>query len=189
MITTAVLGGTLCCLLLVMALGCACKLYSLHTVGYRNNMRLSQSVQSTHTNSSSVIAPLINTSNNMPTIASTSSSSSANESNTSTSSPTLFTNLASILRRPFAPLNSTTASSAPNSSSNNNATSASLISSALLAHTNPQPHTAPHSQFNLGSNLNANPPTMSASTQAWVMPNRPILSFFSKKNGVCIGNA
>ena len=45
-ITTAVLGGTLCCLLLVMALGCACKLYSLHTVGYRNNIRLSQSVQS-----------------------------------------------------------------------------------------------------------------------------------------------
>jgi len=45
-ITTAVLGGTLCCLLLVMALGCACKLYSLHTVGYRNNIRLTQSVQS-----------------------------------------------------------------------------------------------------------------------------------------------
>ena len=45
-ITTAVLGGTLCCLLLVMALGCACKLYSLHTVGYRNSIRLTQSVQS-----------------------------------------------------------------------------------------------------------------------------------------------
>lgn len=45
-ITTAVLGGTLCCLLLVMALGCACKLYTLHTVGYRNSLRLSQSVQS-----------------------------------------------------------------------------------------------------------------------------------------------
>lgn len=43
-ITTAVLGGTLCCLLLVMALGCACKLYTLHTVGYRNSIRLSQSV-------------------------------------------------------------------------------------------------------------------------------------------------
>lgn len=43
-ITTAVLGGTLCCLLLVMALGCACKLYTLHTVGYRNSVRLSQSV-------------------------------------------------------------------------------------------------------------------------------------------------
>jgi hypothetical protein len=45
-ITTAVLGGTLCCLLLVMALGCACKLYTLHTVGYRTNLRLSQSMHS-----------------------------------------------------------------------------------------------------------------------------------------------
>lgn len=44
-ITTAVLGGTLCCLLLVMALGCACKLYSLRTIEYRTNLRLSGSSQ------------------------------------------------------------------------------------------------------------------------------------------------
>ncbi|CAF1047816.1 unnamed protein product [Brachionus calyciflorus] len=41
-ITTAVLGGTLCCLLLVMALGCACKLYTLHTATYRGSFRFSQ---------------------------------------------------------------------------------------------------------------------------------------------------
>ena len=40
-ITTAVLGGTLCCLLLVMALGCACKLYALHTAAYRGSFRFS----------------------------------------------------------------------------------------------------------------------------------------------------
>ncbi len=38
-ITTAVLGGTLCCLLLVMALGCACKLYTLRSIEYRANRR------------------------------------------------------------------------------------------------------------------------------------------------------
>lgn len=38
-ITTAVLGATLCCLLLVMALGCACKLYTLHTAAYRGSYR------------------------------------------------------------------------------------------------------------------------------------------------------
>ena len=55
-ITTAVLGGTLCCLLLVMALGCACKLYTLHTVSYqRASMRL------TPTSSPAVASiPLIN---------------------------------------------------------------------------------------------------------------------------------
>lgn len=41
-ITTAVLGGTLCCLLLVMALGCACKLYTLHTATYRGSYRFAQ---------------------------------------------------------------------------------------------------------------------------------------------------
>jgi hypothetical protein len=49
-ITTAVLGGTLCSLLLVMALGCACKLYTLHTATYRSNVRfpLSASLLSHH---------------------------------------------------------------------------------------------------------------------------------------------
>lgn len=40
-ITTAVLGATLCSLLLVMALGCACKLYALHTAAYRGSFRFS----------------------------------------------------------------------------------------------------------------------------------------------------
>jgi len=44
-ITTAVLGGTLCCLLLVMALGCACKLYALRTIEYRTNLRLAMNRQ------------------------------------------------------------------------------------------------------------------------------------------------
>jgi hypothetical protein len=63
-ITTAVLGGTLCCLLLVMALGCACKLYTLHTVGYRNNVRLSETVQSAA--AAAAAAPLL--SNQAPAV-------------------------------------------------------------------------------------------------------------------------
>ncbi len=69
-ITTAVLGGTLCCLLLVMALGCACKLYTLHTVSYRSSLRLTQAA-----GSSSSTQPLI-------------ASSSSNNSNMSSLLPT-----------------------------------------------------------------------------------------------------
>jgi hypothetical protein len=42
-ITTAVLGGTLCCLLLVMALGCACKLYTLRSIEYRASRHFASS--------------------------------------------------------------------------------------------------------------------------------------------------
>ena len=65
-ITTAVLGGTLCCLLLVMALGCACKLYTLHTVSYRNTIRLSQTVQSAA--AAAAAAPLVSTVSQVPVI-------------------------------------------------------------------------------------------------------------------------
>jgi hypothetical protein len=70
-ITTAVLGGTLCCLLLVMALGCACKLYTLHTVSYRSSMRLTQATSSTTqplmTNSPSSPTSLLPTTNSNTT--------------------------------------------------------------------------------------------------------------------------
>lgn len=56
-ITTAVLGGTLCCLLLVMALGCACKLYSLHTISYRSSMRFSHHHQTASSASTQPLMP------------------------------------------------------------------------------------------------------------------------------------
>lgn len=51
-----------------MALGCACKLYTLHTVGYRNNIRLSQTVQSAA--AAAAAAPLLTRANSqIPTVA------------------------------------------------------------------------------------------------------------------------
>lgn len=51
-----------------MALGCACKLYTLHTVGYRNNIRLSQTVQSAA--AAAAAAPLLTrASSQIPTVA------------------------------------------------------------------------------------------------------------------------
>lgn len=87
-ITTAVLGGTLCCLLLVMALGCACKLYTLHTVGFRNNIRLSQTVQSAA--AAAAAAPLLATTNsqvpNVATLPSSRSNGIVNESSSANAS-------------------------------------------------------------------------------------------------------
>ena len=53
-----------------MALGCACKLYTLHTVGYRNNIRLSQTVQSAAAAAASA-APLLSpqTNETLPVVA------------------------------------------------------------------------------------------------------------------------
>lgn len=108
-ITTAVLGGTLCCLLLVMALGCACKLYTLHTVGYRNNIRLSETVQSAA--AAAAAAPLLG--NQVPTIAAlpnqsetssstTQSTSLTNETRANNNNRPILNNLSNLLRRPFS---------------------------------------------------------------------------------------
>jgi hypothetical protein len=90
-----------------MALGCACKLYSLHTVGYRNALRLTQSVShsSSIPSTSSLTQPLINNSSNLTNELSNQPSNNVNSSSTApaalASSNNIFTNLASLLRRPF----------------------------------------------------------------------------------------
>lgn len=136
-ITTAVLGGTLCSLLLVMALGCACKLYTLHTIGYRNNIRLSQTVQSAAAAAAAAAQPLLINNNHLPTIATTSSMAtaaasstdtsetaaplaSANSITTSTTLNSIFANVSTILRRPFSNSDATVNASNLNSSANTN---------------------------------------------------------------------
>jgi hypothetical protein len=100
-ITTAVLGGTLCCLLLVMALGCACKLYTLHTASnFRGSFHLNQ-----HHRNANIIPRTLSTNPTLltsilnpqatATIAPTTTSSSLIESLTRLIAPRVATNMSS----------------------------------------------------------------------------------------------